>query len=684
MTAAAVPLAGPSAIVTTTMATPVAAAEDRILDGLSAAQREAVLHGDGPAADHRRRRHRARPPSSRAASPTSSRRKRARARGDPGPHLHREGGGGDGGARGPAHPLRLRGDLDRHLPRLRRPRPARGGAGGGAQPRVPRADAARADHLPARAAVAAAPAALPAAGRSHPPPRRAAHPGEPRQGRGRLARTRTARGRRRAAAAADATRQRDERRSGTSSWPPSTRRTRRCWPRRAPWTSATRSPARWPCCGTRPALLAELRARYRYVLVDEFQDTNHAQLELVRLLAGPDEPNITVVGDDDQAIYRWRGAAAANLLAFRELYPGAREVVLTENHRSTQVILDAAGPPHLLQQPVPAGGRRRHRQAPALAAAARARPCATCTSTPSPPRRTAWPRSIEERLAAGLPPARRGHPRAQQRRRRSLPARPERARASRTGSAAAAASTRARRCGCWCRSCARWPTRTTRCPSSTSPPPSSTACPSRELLRLNRYAARKNRPLLEVLRGAARRTRSWPGIGGAAREAAARLLADLDGPRPDVPRLRTGEVLYRFLQSSGLLARLAREATAEAEARVKNIARFFDVGEGLRRRGRARPRARLRGPPRPAARGGRRPRGGGGRSGRRRRPRPDRAQGQGPRVPGGVPGGLRGAEVPAAARGASRWSCPPTCCAERGRRRRRRTCTRSGGSSTWP
>src|SRR6185436_459131 len=91
----------------------------------------------------------------------------------------------------------------------------------------------------------------------------------------------------------------------------------------------------------RPALLAKLRARYRYVLVDEFQDTNQAQLELIRLLAG-ERSNITVVGDDDQAIYRWRGAAAANLLAFRRQYPRAREVVLTENHRSTQVILDAA------------------------------------------------------------------------------------------------------------------------------------------------------------------------------------------------------------------------------------------------------------------------------------------------------------------------------------------------------
>src|SRR5512134_2849855 len=91
----------------------------------------------------------------------------------------------------------------------------------------------------------------------------------------------------------------------------------------------------------RPAVLERLRARFRFVLVDEFQDTNHAQLEMLKLLAG-EAANLTVVGDDDQAIYRWRGAAAANLLAFRRLYPRAREVVLVENYRSTQTILDTA------------------------------------------------------------------------------------------------------------------------------------------------------------------------------------------------------------------------------------------------------------------------------------------------------------------------------------------------------
>ena len=92
----------------------------------------------------------------------------------------------------------------------------------------------------------------------------------------------------------------------------------------------------------RPDVALALRKRFRYILVDEFQDTNHAQLELIRLIAGEGSPNITVVGDDDQAIYRWRGAAPANLIHFLTLYPNATRVVLRQNYRSTQEILDTA------------------------------------------------------------------------------------------------------------------------------------------------------------------------------------------------------------------------------------------------------------------------------------------------------------------------------------------------------
>jgi DNA helicase-2/ATP-dependent DNA helicase PcrA len=89
-----------------------------------------------------------------------------------------------------------------------------------------------------------------------------------------------------------------------------------------------------------PAARERLRRRYRYILVDEFQDTNRAQLELLALLVGP-RGNLTVVGDDDQAIYAFRGAAVRNILEFRERF-AARVVVLRRNHRSRAPILEAA------------------------------------------------------------------------------------------------------------------------------------------------------------------------------------------------------------------------------------------------------------------------------------------------------------------------------------------------------
>ena len=81
--------------------------------------------------------------------------------------------------------------------------------------------------------------------------------------------------------------------------------------------------------------------RYRYLLVDEYQDTSVAQFHLVSLLTGP-ERNICVVGDDDQSIYRFRGATIENILNFERCYPGARVIRLEQNYRSTSNILNAA------------------------------------------------------------------------------------------------------------------------------------------------------------------------------------------------------------------------------------------------------------------------------------------------------------------------------------------------------
>jgi len=92
---------------------------------------------------------------------------------------------------------------------------------------------------------------------------------------------------------------------------------------------------------TRKNILSFYQKQFKYMLVDEFQDTNIAQNELVSLLAGSKQ-NITAVCDDDQSIYKFRGAAVSNVLAFRKHFPKSHLIVLSKNYRSTQAVLDAS------------------------------------------------------------------------------------------------------------------------------------------------------------------------------------------------------------------------------------------------------------------------------------------------------------------------------------------------------
>lgn len=85
----------------------------------------------------------------------------------------------------------------------------------------------------------------------------------------------------------------------------------------------------------------EWQRRFRFIMVDEFQDTNHLQMDLLKLLVG-EERNICVVGDDDQSIYGWRGADITNILGFEQFYPNPTVIKLEENYRSTNCILRLA------------------------------------------------------------------------------------------------------------------------------------------------------------------------------------------------------------------------------------------------------------------------------------------------------------------------------------------------------
>ena len=105
----------------------------------------------------------------------------------------------------------------------------------------------------------------------------------------------------------------------------------------------------------RSEIAEKYQKRFRYVIVDEYQDTNHAQLELVRAL-GQSHRNVCVVGDDDQSIYAWRGADVRNILDFEEHFGGAKVVKLEENYRSSASILAVASV--VLEK----SGARRHRK----------------------------------------------------------------------------------------------------------------------------------------------------------------------------------------------------------------------------------------------------------------------------------------------------------------------------------
>ena len=90
-----------------------------------------------------------------------------------------------------------------------------------------------------------------------------------------------------------------------------------------------------------PEILSQYQGKYSHLMIDEYQDTNAAQLQIMLLLAGK-AGNIAVVGDDDQSIYGWRGADLGNILQFESYFPNAKIIRLEQNYRSTNIILKSA------------------------------------------------------------------------------------------------------------------------------------------------------------------------------------------------------------------------------------------------------------------------------------------------------------------------------------------------------
>jgi DNA helicase-2/ATP-dependent DNA helicase PcrA len=324
-----------------------------------------------------------------------------------------------------------------------------------------------------------------------------------------------------------------------------------------------------------PATRLEVQRRYRYILVDEFQDTNRAQSELVALLAERHR-NVTVVGDDDQSIYRFRGAAISNILEFRERYRGARTVVLRRNYRSLPPVLDAAHRLIRFNDP--------DRLEVRVGISKRLVPERTRRSA-SPVRQLAFATTAEEadwiavdiarRVAAGARPRDHailvranadGDPILRALNVAGLPwrfsgtsglyARPEvrlllallRAVADPSSSVDVYALAASERYG----------------------------VPAEDLATVAGAARRRHRSLFELVEEALADPAALR-LTVAGRAALGRLAADIRRYRDLAQRRPAGEVLYAFLRDTGWLASLAAGDSVAAEEALANIARFFDI-----------------------------------------------------------------------------------------------------------
>jgi DNA helicase-2/ATP-dependent DNA helicase PcrA len=323
----------------------------------------------------------------------------------------------------------------------------------------------------------------------------------------------------------------------------------------------------------RPYVLAHYQRRFRYVLVDEFQDTNHAQFELVKLLAGR-ERNVTVVGDDDQAIFRFRGASMSNILGFDAAYPEARRVVLTENYRSGQRLLDAAyrlirhNDPDRLEAARGIDKRLVARAGPGAPVVHLAFDTVTQEADEVA-------RRVEDEVGSG----RRAYRDVAVLVRANADADPFlRALNLRgipwtfSGNQGLYGRPEVRLCIAFLRVIAHPDDSVSLYALAASP---LFGVPAVDLARCGTHADRRNRWLFDVLRGLDGAGDLREGISVEGAEAVGRLVKELERYMGLAAELGTGELLYQFLTDTGWLARMSRASTPREEAEVQNVARFF-------------------------------------------------------------------------------------------------------------
>ena len=329
-----------------------------------------------------------------------------------------------------------------------------------------------------------------------------------------------------------------------------------------------------------PTVLARYCDRFAHVLVDEFQDTNYAQFELLKLLAS--RRNLTVCGDDDQSIYKFRGAAISNILGFQETYPDAESIVLDRNYRSTQAILDSAY--RLIQHNNPDRLEVRSGISKRLVAVG---------AKGTPPQQGHFEMLDEECDFTAETIARR---RAEENRRWTDFAILVRSNAQAepflralgllnipwrfSGSRGLYDQPEIRSAVAFLRVLAD-PRDTMSLHHLAASAPYDV--PGEALAAMTGHARRQNKGLLHVLRIASE-TSGFLDVSEDARERIARLLADLDALLPLAARERTGDVLYRYLSTqTGTIEQLCTSGSGRDAQRIQNLAKLFSIVERFSR-----------------------------------------------------------------------------------------------------